>query len=175
MNHAVADTADVHVSVTKDVSEFCRGVNAFRWRNPGMYFVYLLGLALLIYSLVVLTTDGGSASAGAMLVVSTYIVGTTTYNMTLGLRRAFRKSSPGEVEWRFDHAGVHRTWSDGEVSVPWNSIRRVAVTREFLLLYQTRQIGMAVPRRALTDEQIDHVVALHAATSAMSGAAAEPR
>jgi len=154
MGDAVGTTV---VEVTKNEAEFVRGVNAFRWRNPWLYVTCGLALGLLVFAVVSLAIGSGGIEVGAGLVMSVYMLGTTTYNMTLGPRRAFRRAAVGPVTWTFDVDGVEQSWSNGTARTEWSSIRSVRQTSEFLLMYVTRQIGLAIPTRALSGEQVSRI------------------
>jgi len=68
-------------------------------------------------------------------------------------------SAAGPVRYELDEAGVNVTYGGSSTYIPWSNITRVDVTNRFVLLMTSRAAGQFIARSALTDAQVDQIVA----------------
>lgn len=132
-------------------------------RQPGWAMLIFVLLLCLMFFVAIFLINHGFAVVGWGWLACSIAIGIATYEFpNFEVRRAFRAnpSTGGQIVFSIDEHGTETSFATGRTQLKWGAYTNYRESAGFFLLYVSSARYMWIPKRAMSEQQVDELRAL---------------
>lgn len=154
------DTSAVKISTQLTLDDF-KNYNFYAlYRNKTVWVLRIIGGVIILFALLALFSEAPSMTdIFTSLVMGLILVSLSPLMIILFAKRNFssNKELSEPIAYEFDEHSVSSASAYAQTKTPWANLFKVAVSKNWLILYRSRQVANIIPVRYFTQQQIDKI------------------
>lgn len=160
MEQIQKEASSVKVSTQLTFDDFKRYNFYLLYRNKAMWILRIIGGIIILFAIMALFSDAPSLiDIFTSLLMGLILIGVSPLMILLFAKRNFssNKELREPIAYEFDEQFVSSSNAYAQTKTPWSNFFKVAVTKNWLVLYRSRQTANIIPRRYFTQQQIETI------------------